>query len=39
MKGSGHGLDRSCSGQGHVEGFCECSNEPSGSVKCEKFIE
>jgi hypothetical protein len=24
---------------GTVEGFCECGNEPSGSIKCGEFIE
>jgi hypothetical protein len=26
------GLDVSVSGQGQVAGFCECGNEPSGSI-------
>jgi hypothetical protein len=26
------------SGQGQVESSCECSNEPSGSIKCWKTI-
>ena len=30
----GHGLDWSGSGQGHVAGCWECSNEPSGSIMC-----
>jgi hypothetical protein len=34
----GHGLDRSSSGQGQVEGFCECGNEPSVSKKCGEFF-
>ena len=33
----GYGLDRSGSGQGQVEGACECGNEPSGSVICGEF--
>jgi hypothetical protein len=32
-------LDRSGSGQGQVAGTCECSNEPSGSIKCVEFID
>jgi hypothetical protein len=32
--GWGHGLDQSGSGQGQVTGSCECSNEPSVSIKC-----
>jgi hypothetical protein len=35
----GHGLDQSGSGQGQVAGFCECSDEPSGSIKCGEFLE
>ena len=35
----GHGLDRFGSGQGQVAGCCECDNEPSGSIKCEGFLE
>ena len=34
-----HGLERSVSGQGHVTGCCECGNEPSGSIKCRKFLD
>jgi hypothetical protein len=37
--GWGHGLDLSSSGQGKVAGSCECGNEPSGSIKCEDFLE
>ena len=33
-KWDGGGMDRAGSGQGQVVGNCECSNEPSGSVKC-----
>jgi hypothetical protein len=25
--------------QGQVAGTCECGNEPSGSVKCEEFLD
>ena len=35
----GHGLDRSHSGYGQVEGTCECGNEPSGSIKCGEFLD
>ena len=24
--------------QGQVAGCCECSNEPSGSIKCREFL-
>ena len=34
----GHGLDGSGSGQRQVAGTCECGNEPSGSIKCGKFL-
>jgi len=34
-----YGLDRAGSGQGQVAGTCECSNEPSGSIKCEEFLD
>ena len=34
----GYRLDRAGSGYGEVVGTCECSNEPSGSTKCGKFI-
>ena len=37
--GWGHGLGRSCSGQGQVVGFCKCGNEPWGSIKSEKYLE
>jgi hypothetical protein len=32
-------LDRAGSGQGQVAGTCECSNEPSGSIKCGEFLD
>jgi len=35
----GYGLDRAGSGQGQVAGACECGNEPSGSIKCEEFLD
>jgi hypothetical protein len=35
----GHGLDRSGSQQGEMEVSNECSNEPSGSTKCEEFFD
>ena len=35
----GRGLDRGGSGYGQVAGTCECGNEPSGSVKCGKFLD
>jgi len=35
----GHGLDQAGSGEGQVAGACECSNEPSGSIKCEEFLD
>ena len=34
-----HGLDRAGSGWGKVAGSCECGNEPSGSIKCGKFLD
>jgi hypothetical protein len=34
-----YGLDRSGSGKGPVEGFCEHGNEPSGSIKCWEVLE
>ena len=37
--GRGHGLDCSGSGEGQVTGTCECGNEPSGSIKCEEFLD
>ena len=35
----GYRLDRAGLGQGQVAGTCECGNEPSGSIKCEEFID
>jgi hypothetical protein len=35
--GLGHGLDRSGSGYGKVTCCCECGNETSGCMKCEKL--
>ena len=35
----GYGLDRAGSGYGQVAGTCECGNEPSGSIKCGKFLD
>jgi len=34
-----HGLDLSGSGQGQGKGYCECGNEPSGSIECGEFLE
>jgi hypothetical protein len=34
-----HGLDRVGSGNGQVAGCCECSNEPSGSIKYGEFLD
>jgi hypothetical protein len=31
----GSALDQAGSGQGQVEGTCECNNEPSGFIKWE----
>jgi hypothetical protein len=25
--------------KGHVAGTCGCGNEPSGSIKCEEFLD
>ena len=33
-----YGLDRGGSGYGQVAGTCECSNEPSDSIKCGEFL-
>jgi hypothetical protein len=33
-----HGLDCSGSGQRQMATCCECSNEPSDSVKCGEFL-
>jgi hypothetical protein len=35
----GHGLGRSGSGYGQVEGTCDCGNEPSGSIICGKSLD
>ena len=35
----GHRLDRSGSGWGQVAGSLECSDEPSGSIKCGEILE
>jgi hypothetical protein len=35
----GCGLDSSGSGWGSVAGSCEHGNEPSGSIKDEKFLD
>jgi hypothetical protein len=37
--GGGYGLDSSGSGEGHVAGPCEYGIEPSGSIKCEEFLD
>ena len=34
-----YGLDRAGSEQGKVAGTCDCSNEPSGSIKCREFLD
>ena len=34
-----YGLDRACPGSRQVADACECGNEPSGSVKCEDFLD
>jgi hypothetical protein len=34
-----YGLDQSGTGYGQVTGNFECSNEPSGSIKCGEFID
>ena len=34
-----YGMDGSGSGQGQVEGTCECGNEPSGSIKFGEFLD
>ena len=33
------GMEWIGSGQEQVAGTCECSNEPSGSVKCGEFLD
>jgi hypothetical protein len=35
----GYGLDWAGSGSRQVAGPCECGNEPSGSIKCGKFLD
>ena len=35
----GYGLDRAGSGQGEVDGTCECGIEPSGSIKRGEFLD
>jgi len=35
----GHGLARAGVGQGQVAGPWKCGNEPSGSVKCQEFLD
>jgi hypothetical protein len=35
----GRGLDWSEWGWGQVVGFCECGNEPSGSIKFGEFLD
>ena len=35
----GYVLDRAGSGKGQVLGTCECSNEPSGSIKYGEFLD
>ena len=37
--GEGHTLNRYGSRQEQAAGSCECGNEPSGSTKCEQFLE
>jgi len=37
--GWGHGLDWSGSGYGQMAGTCECSNEPSYSIKCGEYLD
>jgi hypothetical protein len=37
--GCGYGLDWAGSVQRQVAGTCECSNEPSGSIKCGEFLD
>ena len=34
-----NGLDQAGIGLGQLAGMCECSNEPSGSTKCEEFLD
>jgi hypothetical protein len=35
----GHGLDQAGSEYRQVAGTCDCSNEPLGSIKCDKFLD
>ena len=35
----GYGLDRAGTGKGQVAGTGDCGNEPSGSIKCEEFLD
>jgi hypothetical protein len=35
----GYGPDWAGSGCRQVAGNCECGNEPSGSIKCEEFLD
>jgi len=35
----GYELDWVGSGKRQLTDVCECGNEPSGSVKCEKFLD
>ena len=35
----GYGLDRVRLEQEQVAGTCDCSNEPSGSIKCGEFLD
>jgi len=34
-----HRLDLASSGQGQLEGICECGNELSGTIKCGEFLD
>ena len=34
-----NGLDQSGSAEGQVAGPCECSNEPSSSIKCRDYLD
>ena len=35
----GNGLDQTGDGQGQMAGTCECGNEHSGSIECEKIFD
>ena len=35
----GNGLNQAGSGKGQMAGICECSNGPSGSIKCGEFLD